>query len=31
LLLTPEAEAIDIDVQRFVCGDGAAAALYLRM
>jgi hypothetical protein len=29
-LLTPEAEAIDLDVQRFVRGDGAAAAPYLR-
>jgi hypothetical protein len=29
-LLTPEAEAIDLDIQRFVRGDGAAAAPYLR-
>jgi hypothetical protein len=29
-LLTPEAEAIDLDVQRFVRGEGARAAPYLR-
>jgi hypothetical protein len=29
-VLTPEAEAIELDVQRFVRGDGAAAAPYLR-